>query len=81
MAKKTPPTVILNLSGIMDQRDLSADEVSALCEKAGTPISRTTVFHMKSGRADAIRLTSIAALCNGLDITPCDLFIYEKKGS
>jgi DNA-binding Xre family transcriptional regulator len=79
MAKKNSPKVKFNLSSILDERGLSVDAVVDLCKAAGTPITRTTVYNLLNPYARGIYLSSVAALCNGLQITPADLFTYEEK--
>ena len=75
MAKKTPKQIRFNLSGIMEQRGLKVDEVVTLCDAAGTPITRTTVYKLREPDVTGVYLSSLTALCNGLDVSPCELFV------
>jgi DNA-binding Xre family transcriptional regulator len=77
MAKKTTLNVKLNLRDLLDKRGLKADDVVKLCEDAGYPITRATVYNQLSPHAQAIRMSSITALCAGLNVRPCELFKVE----
>lgn len=73
------PTVKLNLGNILTERKLKPDDVVDMCNEAGTPITRTTVYNMLNPYATGIYLSSLTAICNGLKITPADLFVLEER--
>jgi DNA-binding Xre family transcriptional regulator len=78
MAKKNQLTIRMNLRNLMDARGLNVDKLVDLCKEAGAPITRTTVYNMLDPNARGVYLSSIAALCNGLQIHPGDLFVIEE---
>jgi len=78
MAKKTIPQVKLNVDNLLKEKDLSVDAVVEMCEKAGAPITRTTVYNMLNPYAKGVHLTSLTALCVGLNVKPADLFVMEE---
>jgi DNA-binding Xre family transcriptional regulator len=77
MNKKKSPTVRINLMSIMIERGLSIEEVASLCDAAGAPITRATVYNLTNPSAKGVHLQSIAALCAGLQVSPCDLIVLE----
>ena len=77
MAKKTPTKIKFNLRNLMDARGLSVDGLVDLCKEAGSPITRTTVYNMLDPNVTGVYLSSIAAICIGLQVHPGDLFTME----
>ena len=63
--------IIVNLDVVMAQRKISLTELS---DNVG--ISMTNLSNLKTGKARAIRFTTLAALCEALDCQPGELFEY-----
>jgi len=63
--------VIVNLDVVMAKRKMSLTELS---ERAG--ISMTNLSILKTGKARAIRFSTLATLCEVLDCQPGELFEY-----
>ena len=63
--------IIVNLDVIMAQRKMSLNELS---ERVGITI--TNLSKLKTGKAKAIRLTTLGSLCKALDCQPGDLLEY-----
>lgn len=60
--------IIVNLDVMMAKRKMSSLE---LAEKVG--ITTTNLSILKTGKAKAIRFTTLAAICNALDCQPGDI--------
>ena len=65
--------IIVNLDVVMAQRKMSLNELS---EKVG--ISRSNLSILKTGKAKAIRFSTLATLCEVLDCQPSDILEYKK---
>ena len=63
--------IIVNVDVMLARRKMSSGE---LAEKVG--ISATNLSILKTGKAKAIRFTTLNALCNALDCQPGDLLEY-----
>lgn len=68
--------IIVNLDVVMAKRKISLTELS---EHVG--ISMTNLSNLKTGKARAIRFTTLAALCEELDCQPGELFEYGLPNS
>lgn len=58
---------------MLARRKMSSGE---LAEKVG--ISAANLSILKTGKAKAVRFTTLAALCNALDCQPGDLLEYKS---
>jgi putative transcriptional regulator len=65
--------IIVNLDVVMAQRKMSLNELS---EKVGISLSNLSI--LKTGKAKAVRFSTLAALCEVLDCQPSDLLEYKK---
>ena len=65
--------IIVNLDVMMAKRKVSLNELS---EKVGLTLSNLSI--LKTGKAKAIRFSTLAAICKALDCQPSDLLAYEK---
>ena len=63
--------IILRLDRVMADRKMSLNELS---EKVG--ISNVNLSKLKSGKASAIRFTTLNAICRALDCQPGDILEY-----
>ena len=63
--------LIVNVDVMLARRKMSSGE---LAEKVG--ISAANLSILKTGKAKAIRFTTLNALCNALDCQPGDLLEY-----
>jgi putative transcriptional regulator len=68
--------IVVNLDVVMAQRKMSLNELS---EKVGVSLSNLSI--LKTGKARAIRFSTLESLCEALDCQPGDLleFNNEKK--
>ena len=64
--------IVVNVDVMLARRKMTSGE---LAEKVG--ISATNLSILKTGKARAIRFTTLEALCNALDCQPGDILSYE----
>ena len=63
--------IITNLDVVLAQRKMSLTELS---ERVGITIANLSI--LKSGKARAIRFSTLELICKELDCQPADLFEY-----
>ena len=63
--------IIVNLEVMMAKRKMSLNELS---EKVGLTLSNLSI--LKTGKAKAIRFSTLEAICNVLDCQPADILEY-----
>lgn len=66
-------TITVNLDVMMARRKMSSGE---LAEKIG--ISQANLSILKTGKAKAIRFSTLEAICKALDCQPGDILEYTK---
>ncbi len=69
--------IIVNLDVMMAQRKMSLNELS---ERVGLTLSNLSI--LKTGKAKAIRFSTLEVICRALDCQPSDILEYvndEKK--
>lgn len=66
--------LIVNLDVMMAKRKISLNELSA---KVDITIANLSV--LKTGKAKAIRFSTLEAICEALDCQPGDLLEYKKE--
>ena len=65
--------IILRLDRVMADRKMSLNELS---EKVG--ISNVNLSKLKTGKASAIRFTTLNAICQALDCQPGDILEFKQ---
>lgn len=66
-------SIIINVDVMMAKRKISSNE---LAEKVG--ITPANLSILKTGKAKAIRFSTLEAICNALDCQPGDILEYKK---
>lgn len=66
-------SIILRLDRMMADRKMSLNELS---EKVG--VSNVNLSKIKTGRVNAVRFSTLAAICEALDCQPGDILEYSK---
>ncbi len=66
--------IIFNIDVMLAKRKMSVTE---LAEKVGITITNMSV--LKTGKAKAIKVSTLAKLCRALDCQPGDLLEYRPK--
>lgn len=65
--------IIVNLDVIMAKRKMSLNELS---EKVGLTLSNLSI--LKTGKAKAIRFSTLEAICEALECQPADILEHVK---
>ncbi|MEY2635649.1 MAG: hypothetical protein RLZZ197_125 [Bacteroidota bacterium] len=65
--------IIINLDVMMAKRKMSLNELS---EKVGLTLSNLSI--LKTGKAKAIRFSTLEAICEVLACQPADILEYKK---
>ena len=65
--------IIVNLDVVMARRKMSLNELS---EKVGISLSNLSI--LKTGKAKAIRFSTLATLCEVLNCQPSEILEYKK---
>jgi len=65
--------IILRLDRMMADRKISLNELS---EKVG--VANVNLSKLKNGRVNAIRFSTLEAICDVLDCQPGDILEYKK---
>ena len=66
--------IIVNLDVMMAKRKMSLNELS---EKVGLTLSNLSI--LKTGKAKAIRFSTLETICKTLDCQPADILEYKKE--
>ena len=66
--------IIFNIDVMLAKRKMSVTE---LAERVGITISNISV--LKNGKAKAIKVSTLAKLCEALDCQPGDILEYQKE--
>ena len=66
--------IIVNLDVIMAKRKISLNELS---ERVDLTLSNLSI--LKTGKAKAIRFSTLDAICKALDCQPSDILEYKNK--
>lgn len=66
--------IIVNLDVMMAKRKMSLNELSA---KVDLTLANLSI--LKTGKAKAVRFSTLEAICKALDCQPGDLLEYSKQ--
>src|SRR5690606_42067561 len=66
--------IIINIDVMLAKRKMSVTELS---EKVGITMANLSI--LKNGKAKAIRLSTLAAICKALDCHPGDILDYRAE--
>ena len=75
MEKETQGEIIFNIDVMLAKRKMSVTELS---QRVGITLANMSI--LKTGKAKAVRISTLAALCEALDCQPGDLLEYRKEG-
>ena len=65
--------IIVNLDVMMAKRKMSLNELS---ERVGITIANLSI--LKTGKAKAVRFSTLDAICRALDCSPGDILEYSR---
>ena len=68
--------IIFNIDVMLAKRKMSVTE---LADRVGITLANMSI--LKTGKAKAIKISTLAALCKALDCQPGDLLEYRKAGT
>lgn len=66
--------IVINLDVMMARRKMSLNELS---ERVGITIANLSI--LKTGKAKAVRLSTLNAICRALDCQPGDILEYRNE--
>ena len=66
--------IIVNLDVMMARRKMSLNELS---ERVGITVANLSI--LKTGKAKAVRYSTLDAICRALDCTPGDILEYRDE--
>ena len=66
--------IIFNIDDMLAKRKM---KVSELADKVGITLANMSI--LKTGKAKAIKVTTLAKLCEALDCQPGDILEYRRK--
>ncbi len=67
-------SIVVNLDNVLSERNLKSKE---LAEMIG--ITEANLSILKSGKAKAIRFSTLEAICKALDCQPADILAYKEE--
>ena len=73
MEREEKGEIIFNIDVMLAKRKMSLTELS---QRVGITLANMSI--LKTGKARAIRISTLAALCQALDCQPGDLLEYRK---
>ncbi|MGM1046987.1 MAG: helix-turn-helix domain-containing protein [Bacillota bacterium] len=66
--------IIINIDVMMAKRKMSVTELS---ERIGITMANLSI--LKNGKAKAIRISTLEAICKALDCQPGDILEYKRE--
>ena len=66
--------IVFNIDVMLARRKMSVTELS---ERVGITLANMSI--LKNGKAKAIRISTLAKLCEALDCQPGDLLVYRDN--
>ncbi len=76
MEPETNGEIVFNIDVMLAKRKMSLTELS---QRVGITLANMSI--LKTGKAKAVRISTLAALCDALDCQPGDLLEYRRRGS
>ncbi len=67
-------SIVINLDLMLEKRNMKSNE---LAEKIGITTANLSI--LKTGKARAIRFSTLEAICEELDCQPGDILEYKKE--
>ena len=64
----------INLSDVMKEKEIS---LTALADEVGITLANLSI--LKTGKAKAVRFTTLDALCRALDCQPGDILAFDDE--
>ncbi len=64
--------IVINLDAVLEQRGMTVAQLGRAID-----ITQANIFVLKSGRAKAVRFSTLEAICRVLECQPGDILAYE----
>ena len=74
MEREEKGEIIFNIDVMLAKRKMSLTELS---QRVGITLANMSI--LKTGKAKAVRISTLAALCESLDCQPGDLLEYRRN--
>ena len=74
MEREEKGEIIFNIDVMLAKRKMSLTELS---QRVGITLANMSI--LKTGKAKAVRISTLAALCEALDCQPGDLLEYRRN--
>ena len=74
MEREEKGEIIFNIDVMLAKRKMSLTELS---QRVGITLANMSI--LKTGKAKAVRISTLAALCEALDCQPGDLLEYRRS--
>ena len=74
MEKEEKGEIVFNIDVMLAKRKMSLTELS---QRVGITLANMSI--LKTGKAKAVRISTLAALCESLDCQPGDLLEYRRS--
>ena len=68
--------IVVNLDVVLAQRKMSLSEFA---DKVGITLANASI--LKTGKAKAVRFSTLEKICEVLECQPGDILVYEKEGT
>jgi putative transcriptional regulator len=68
--------IVIRLDEVMERRNMSLTELSQAVD-----ITLANLSILKTGKARAVRFTTLEAICKTLDCQPGDILVFSDKGN
>ncbi|MGN0532704.1 MAG: helix-turn-helix domain-containing protein [Eubacterium sp.] len=65
--------IVVNLDVMLAKRKMSSQQLAAIID-----ITPANLSILKTGKAKAIRFSTLEAICKALDCQPCDILEYRE---
>ncbi len=76
MEREEKGEIIFNIDVMLAKRKMSLTELS---QRVGITLANMSI--LKTGKAKAVRIATLSALCEALDCQPGDLLEYRRSGT
>lgn len=66
-------SIVINIDVVMAQRKMRSKELAEIID-----VTNANLSILKTGKAKAIRFSTLEKICKALDCQPGDILVYEK---
>lgn len=67
-------SIVVNLDNVLSERNLKSKELAEMID-----ITEANLSILKSGKAKAIRFSTLEAICKALECQPADILVYKEE--